>query len=190
MISNNACVTQKYRLSANCDFFAAYGEGTDSQVSLNVKRNGLTVVGGWIPAMDKTDDCPDHTYELAGEEPDELIVKNHGNDELGVSSFTLYDETNGGEIRRWSPSNGGEGWCLSSKSHGLDECWYWDEVIGAHYPNLGVILKKDGSHERIRFSGGTRCSLNGACSSLDCKAGGGDCDWPVKCCKPVSSVLF
>ena len=137
--------------------------------------------------MDKTNDCPNHTFEVTGQtEPDELIVKNHGNDELGVTSFTLFDVTNGGQIKHWSPSNGEEGLCLSDD--GRADCWYW--VNGANYPNLGVILKKDGSYERIRFSGGTRCSKNGACSSGSCQAGGGSCNWPTKCCTPVSSVLF
>ena len=173
--STNECVTQQYRFSADCQL-GKNGEETTSQVSLNVKRDGWTVVDGWIPHMDKPGGCPSHTFTLAGGEPDEFIFKNHGNDKLGVDYFTLWDVTNPREIRRWGADGDGVGWCFSSDS--LDGCWA--EVSGANFPNIGVTLYKSGSEERIRFGSLKRCDLRWTCSSLDCATSNG-CGLK-KCC--------
>ena len=172
--STNMCVTQEYMFSADCQL-GKNGEETTSQVSLDVKRGGLTQV--WIPHMDKPGGCPRHTFTLAGGEPDEYELNNHGNDALGVDYFTLWDETNGGRIKRWGADGDGVGWCFSSNS--LDGCWA--KVRGAEFPNIGVTLYKDGSEERIRFGNGKRCNKNWTCSSLDCSAYLG-CGFN-KCCR-------
>jgi len=183
--STKECVTQQYRLSFNCDFYGYSGEETTSQVSLNVKRDGWTVVDGWIPNMDKTsNNCPDHTFELAGEEPDEYEIKNHGSDELGVDYITLEDATNGGEIRRWVPNGDNEGWCLSNDAQA--SCFI--SIVGARWPRQGIRLHNDGSVDLIKFSGGKSCNANQVCSSSNCASGGGSCKWPKLCCSPVSSL--
>lgn len=194
--STKECVTQQYRLSANCDLLGRSGEGTTSQVSLNVKRDGWTVVDGWIPNMDKTSgncpsnqvcnsvNCPDHTFELAGAEPDEYEIKNHGSDELGVSYFKLDDVTNGGEIRRWGSADDNEGWCLSNDAYAY--CFY--SIVGARHPRQGIRLHKNGTVDLIKFSGGKPCNSNQVCSSSSCVFGGGSCGILNECCSPVSSL--
>ena len=166
-------VTQ-YRLSANCDLGVS-GAHTNSRVSLEVKRGGNIVYS--VDSMDKTKGCPDHTYKIAGAEPDEYEIRIHGSDKLGVNYFKLDDVTNGGQIRRW-----GENHCFSND--GTQDCW---SGVGAFYPRRGVILKKNGSVDLIKFSGGQRCKRNPTCSSGTCRVGGGACK-SNKCCTPVSSL--
>ena len=173
--STNECETQQYKLTFNCDLGVS-NEGTGSRVSLNVIRGGSTMS---IESMDKTNNCPDHTFVVDdGQEPDQYEIRIHGSDALGVDYFTLYDATNGGEkIRRWGAVDGG-GWCFSTD--GQEGCW---SVSGAEFPNRGVKLYKNGSSSaRIRFGSGTRCIKDGACSSLNCKYGGGSCGRTRKCC--------
>ena len=166
---------------------------TTSDVSLNVKRGGNEVYSVKnmkpIPSGENAR-CPNHTFELAGGEPDEYELKIHGNDALGVDQFYLHDATNGGVIRSWGAGEGwgGEGWCFST--NGLAGCW--SEISGAKFPILGVKLYKSGSDssERIKFGGGTQCRGNQSCSSDRCVKGGGKCGIGKKCCSPVSSVLF
>ena len=185
--STNTCVTQQYKLSANCDFNWD-GEGTNSRVSLKVKRGSTVVNSASVDSMDKPGGCPSHTFNVTGAEPDEYEIRIHGGDKLGVSYFKLEDITNGGEIRRWRPSWGTvEGWCFSN--NGRDDCW--DVVVsGAGFPILGVKLYKNGSDTRIKFSGGSRCRGNQSCSSGSCKVGGGRCGPTKMCCTPVSSLSF
>ena len=148
-------------------------------MSLNVIKGGSAKE--WIPYMDKTDGCPDHTFgndalAIAGGEADEYQIYIYESDALGVDYFTLHDATNPREIRRWGAGGDGEGWCLSSNS--MDDCWA--QVSGANFPNIGVKLYIDGSSERIRFGSRARCKKDGACSSLDCATGNG-CGFK-KCC--------
>jgi len=173
--STNMCVTQEYMFSADCQL-GKNGEETTSRVALDVKRGGYTQV--WIEDMDKPGGCPRHTFELAGAEPDEFEIKIHGNDALGVDYFTLWDETNGGRIKRWG-ADGGGGWCFSSD--GTDGCWA--QVSGANFPIIGVTLYKDGSEERIKFDNFKRCRGNQSCSSNYCSAYLGYCG-TKKCCVP------
>ena len=171
-------VTQ-YRLFANCDLGVSGGvEGTTSRVSLKVKRGGNEV---YSVDMDRPGNCPDHTYKIAGAEPDEYEIRIHGSDKLGVNYFKLEDVTNGGQIRRWGD---GENYCLSND--GTQDCW---SGVGAFYPRRGVRLHNDGSVDLIKFSGGQRCKRNPTCSSGSCTVGGGSCT-SNKCCTPVSFVLF
>ena len=140
-----------------------------------------------VNSMAKTSgNCPRHTFEVAGQtEPHEYKIEIHGSNKLGVNYFTLEDVTNNsGEIRRWGDDGDGKGYCLSND--GTDDCW---SGVGAFYPRRGVILKKNGSVDLIKFSGGQRCKRNPTCSSGTCTRGGGSC-YTSKCCTPVSSVLF
>ena len=175
--STNDCVTQQYRLAFDCDLEFTSGGGTGSRVSLNVIRGDSAKE--WIENMDKTSGgCPDHTFgnnalAIAGGEADEYQIYIYGSEAfLGVDYFTLYDATNGGEIRSWGADGGGV-WCLTTD--GRSNCWWITD------PHRGVKLYKSGSSERIRFGRSTPCKKNGACKR-DCKAGGGSCGMTKKCC--------
>ena len=167
----NQCVTQQYRFSANCDLGSTH-EGTRSQVSLKVKRGGNEVYS--VDSMDKPGTCPSHTFQLAGVQPDEFILENHGNDGLGVKYFVLEDVTNDGEIQRWDD----QAYCFSTD--GKEECW--SNIHAAWYPIKGVTLYKSGSVDKLKFSRGEKCKHKPSCSSGKCGLNKGGCDILTICC--------
>lgn len=157
------------------------GEGTNSRVSLEVKRDGVVVYT--VNNMNKAGGCPNHSFYVAGPDPDEYKIEIHGGDGLGVDYFIL--EKYGSQIKSWG-AEGGEGWCFST--NGRASCW--STVSGAKFPIRGVTLNDDESVDRIKFSGGSRCRGNQSCSSTRCVVGGGECGiLEGLCCAPVSALL-
>ena len=149
----------RYHLYADCNFSGQGSETTSSRVSLEVKR-GSTVVYSANDIKD-SEGCLDHTFDISGGTPDEYKIEIHGGNALGVDSFSL--DRYGDAYKTWG-ANGGGGWCFSNYSE--HDCW--SDVKNANFPNLGVTLNEDGSADRIRFSRGTDCKRDGACSSLNC----------------------
>ena len=156
------------------------GEGTNSRVSLEVKREGVAVYN--VYNMNKASGCPNHSFFVAGGDLDEFKIEIHGVNALGVDYFTL--EKYGSQIKKWGVEGGG-GWCFST--NGRASCW--STVSGAKFPIRGVTLNEE-SVDRIKFSGGSRCRGNQSCSSTRCVVGGGACSILAgKCCAPVSALL-
>jgi len=159
----------RYRLHADCSFSGQGSETTSSRVSFEVKRgNGVGYLTTVVYSADDITDsggCLDHTFDISGGTPDEYEVEIHGGNALGIDYFSL--DRYGDPYKTWG-GNGGGGWCFSND--GKEGCW--DSISGAGYPIRGLIIRSDGTSERIRFSARKGCNDDRTCSSEKCTCRG------------------